>query len=367
MFGNRKKIDALEARLNELERERQQVQQELDTTRRQLQDSIGAREEEARQHTKREVYREPFGQFCDSTALLRGSFAELASMLEDKFLLASEAVTNLQQTRQAVDTLTNSFQHIADAQAQTAEQIAALSGKTGRIQQFVQLIKDVADQTNLLALNAAIEAARAGEQGRGFAVVADEVRKLAERTAQATSEISTLVSEVDSASSATKQQVDEAAAQAEGYRHTGQSVADAIRKLVNDSEAMANVIANGSNTSFMEVVKLDHIVFKLDIYKAFIGYHELQAEQVASHRHCRLGKWYYEGRGYHECRGSAQYAQLEAPHEKVHELGRQALQAFHDADFSRATRALHDMERASSEVMDVLTQLEQTPCQHKMN
>ncbi|MFC4849410.1 CZB domain-containing protein [Vogesella sp. GCM10023246] len=130
---------------------------------------------------------------------------------------------------------------------------------------------------------------------------------------------------------------------------------------------MANVIANGSNTSFMEVVKLDHIVFKLDIYKAFIGYHELQAEQVASHRHCRLGKWYYEGRGYHECRGSAQYAQLEAPHEKVHELGRQALQAFHDADFSRATRALHDMERASSEVMDVLTQLEQTPCQHKMN
>jgi methyl-accepting chemotaxis protein len=98
----------------------------------------------------------------------------------------------------AVKETIEGMNRIAEVVTQSAVTVQELGKNSDQIGEIVQVIDDIADQTNLLALNAAIEAARAGEQGRGFAVVADEVRKLAERTTKATKEIATMISQIQS-------------------------------------------------------------------------------------------------------------------------------------------------------------------------
>jgi methyl-accepting chemotaxis protein len=138
---------------------------------------------------------------------------------------------NMQQSVEATERIVRSVAHSSTA-------IAALSDEITRISQVTQVIRDIADQTNLLALNAAIEAARAGEQGRGFAVVADEVRKLAERTAASTLSITETVGSV----SARTQQVVEAMARVSDDVNDNASISQTTRKLLDDIVAAAGEV-----------------------------------------------------------------------------------------------------------------------------
>ncbi len=134
------------------------------------------------------------------------------------------------------------MRRIHDAVSDTSMAITDLAGKTETISSIMNVIKEVADQTNLLALNAAIEAARAGEQGRGFAVVADEVRKLAERTSSATEEIARMIADIKESSGQSQETMDEAMNRVNHGLALAEQGGESIGRIRQSAERVVHVV-----------------------------------------------------------------------------------------------------------------------------
>ena len=189
------------------------------------------------------------GEVAASVQQMSAAIVENSKNASQTADISQQAAQKANEGAEAMETTLQSMEEIVIKASRTGELISTLANRADAIDSIIQVIDDIADQTNLLALNAAIEAARAGEQGRGFAVVADEVRKLAERTTKATGEIGQTIlaiqTDTKDASDSMSEATEVVAKGQEMMKHTS-GILDEILKGVTQAMDMIQQIATAS-------------------------------------------------------------------------------------------------------------------------
>ncbi|MCF7970189.1 MAG: CZB domain-containing protein [Methylococcaceae bacterium] len=354
-FFNKKALLDAEQKIAQLEDKNQSLSLEIDGLRTEKSDLL---QEIKKIHGAENFHQGLFvllQEFGSSMLMMQSSLTSLSTVMITERDNTKQTSSVLTETHSAVNKISNSLANMAADTQETANTVDGLNRSATDIEGIINLIKNISDQTNLLALNAAIEAARAGEHGRGFAVVADEVRTLAKRTNDATKDIESLVGTIRNETDAAKNQMSKVAADSAQFGERGIEASRKMQELVQLSENMQEAITGSALRSFVEVVKLDHLIYKMEIYKVIMGVSKKTTSDFASHLNCRLGTWYYQGEGKNHFSHSSSFQNLETPHKDVHQNGVAAIDALNKGDKQASLSALEKMESAS---ILVLTKLE---------
>lgn len=355
-----------------------------------------------------------------STHAIAASSEEMAAAVDDISNRAQAAVTHagnaVSVATQGSDTVAKAFAFVEESfgsMDSINKQMNGVLDNTQKIGEVISIIKGIAEQTNLLALNAAIEAARAGEQGRGFAVVADEVRKLAEHTKLSVTEIQSSIEKlqtdtqgavkniegssqqllsgknlVDGALGAIEDistsigvingEIVQIAANNEEQTASSQEIASEVSQVASGAEKLLgecdktgrsvfalsqeinnlriNLLQSNlclGNAELLDICIADHLLWRWRVYNMLLGYEKIDSHSTGNHQDCRLGKWYYTA-GQEVFGGNSTFREMEKPHADLHKLAYEAAVAFERGDRSGAEAALAKMDECSKKVVEGL-------------
>lgn len=362
-----------------------------------------------------------FSRIKDETTSVATAIEEIDATIRDMSGNVSSINTLVQDMVKQNDTLdvelgkrVENISRQREKVAEVVNNIQNLGAATENIGNIVVSISDIADQTNLLALNAAIEAARAGEQGRGFAVVADEVRKLAQRTTNATTEINNILTSIHDETVSVTEMMNVAVEKTEDavemarklnvsfdeINTSFEEVTDMVHQIVTATEEQSATLTDISTnlsglaedarmntesvkemlvsfTNFTSkakeflrlldgfydpkmkigIAKADYVMWLLRLTDLMDGQTTLFVPEEFKPDSSRMGKWYY-GEGKEFFGGLSAFRELETPHKRLHEIGQLAYDVAKRGERESVKHHMTESVRLVDEIISLLTKLE---------